>query len=70
MASRVAAMASNLVCRPDAVFTGGVARNVGVKKFLEEEFEQKFLVPEEPQIIGALGAALIAQTQLAKQNEG
>jgi hypothetical protein len=26
-------------------------------------------VPDEPQIIGALGAALIAQTQLVKQNE-
>jgi activator of 2-hydroxyglutaryl-CoA dehydratase len=45
-----------------------VARNAGVKKFLEEEFEREFLVPDEPQIIGALGAALIAQTQLVKQN--
>ncbi len=68
VASRVAAMASNLICRPDAVFTGGVARNTGVKKFLEEEFGREFLVPDEPQIIGALGAALIAQTQLVKQN--
>ncbi|MFP4641609.1 MAG: acyl-CoA dehydratase activase [Dehalococcoidia bacterium] len=70
IASRIAAMASNLTCRPDAVFTGGVARNVGVKKFLEEEFGNEFLVPDEPQIIGALGAALIAQTQLVKQNQG
>jgi predicted CoA-substrate-specific enzyme activase len=68
VASRVAAMASNLTCRRDAVFTGGVALNAGVKKFLEEEFEREFLVPDEPQIIGALGAALIAQTQLVKQN--
>ena len=68
VASRVAAMASNLMCRPDAVFTGGVARNAGVKKFLEEEFEREFLVPDEPQIVGALGAALIAQTQLVKKN--
>lgn len=67
VASRVAAMASNLICRPDAVFTGGVAKNSGVKKFLEEEFKTKFLVPDEPQITGALGAALIAQTKLIKQ---
>jgi predicted CoA-substrate-specific enzyme activase len=66
VASRVAAMASSLICRPDAVFTGGVARNTGVKKFLEEEFGREFLVPDEPQIIGALGAALIAQAQLVK----
>lgn len=68
VASRVAAMASTLTCRPDAVFTGGVARNTGVKRYLEEEFKKEFLVPDEPQIIGALGAALIAQTELVKQN--
>jgi predicted CoA-substrate-specific enzyme activase len=60
VASRVAAMATNLTCKPDAVFTGGVARNSGVRKYLEDEFEIDFFVPEEPQIIGALGAALIA----------
>jgi predicted CoA-substrate-specific enzyme activase len=67
VASRVAAMASNLICRPDAVFTGGVAKNSGVKKYLEEEFKTKFLIPDEPQIMGALGAALIAQTKLINQ---
>jgi predicted CoA-substrate-specific enzyme activase len=63
-ASRVFAMASGLNCRPDAVFTGGVAKNTGVKKYLEDEFGKTFLVPQEPQIIGALGAALIAQTHV------
>jgi predicted CoA-substrate-specific enzyme activase len=66
VASRVAAMTANLTSKPDAVFTGGVARNTGVKKYLEEALEIEFLVPDEPQIIGALGAALIAQTQLLK----
>jgi len=61
VASRVAAMAANVKCNPDAVFTGGVARNTGIKKYLEEEFAREFLVPDEPQIIGALGAALIAR---------
>jgi predicted CoA-substrate-specific enzyme activase len=68
VASRVAAMATNLICRPDAVFTGGVAKNTGVKKYLEKEFKRKFLVPDEPQIIGALGAALIAQKELIRKN--
>jgi predicted CoA-substrate-specific enzyme activase len=66
VASRVAAMAANLTCKPDAVFTGGVARNSGVKKYLEKEFSEEFLVPDEPQIIGALGAALIAQKELIR----
>jgi predicted CoA-substrate-specific enzyme activase len=68
VSSRVAAMASNLAIRPDAVFAGGVAKNIGVKKFLEEEIGMELLVPVEPQIIGALGAALFAQTELAKQH--
>jgi predicted CoA-substrate-specific enzyme activase len=65
VASRVAAMASSLTVRPDAVFTGGVAKNIGVKMFLEQEVGMELLVPDEPQIIGALGAALLAQTELA-----
>ena len=65
-ASRVSAMASGLKCEPDAVFTGGVAKNTGIKKYLEEEFGKTFLVPPEPQIIGALGAALIAQAHVRK----
>lgn len=65
-ASRVFAMASGLKCEPDAVFTGGVAKNTGMKKYLENEFKINFLVPDEPQIIGALGAALIAQTHAGK----
>ncbi|UCH08841.1 MAG: 2-hydroxyglutaryl-CoA dehydratase [Deltaproteobacteria bacterium] len=66
-ASRVAVMSSSLTFRADAVFTGGVAKNVGIKKFLEEEIGMELLVPDEPQIIGALGAALFAQTELVKQ---
>ena len=68
ISARVASMASSLTIRPDAVFTGGVAKNVGVKKFLEEEFNMELLIPNEPQIIGALGAALIAQSELLKQH--
>jgi predicted CoA-substrate-specific enzyme activase len=68
VASRVVAMASNLTFKPDAVFTGGVAKNVGVKKFLEDEIGMELLVPDEPQIIGALGAALLAQIECLKQH--
>jgi predicted CoA-substrate-specific enzyme activase len=67
VASRVAAMASTLHIKPDAVFTGGVAKNIGVKRFLEEKIRMQLLVPDEPQITGALGAALLAQTQLVKK---
>lgn len=43
------------------VFTGGTAKNPGMIKFLGEELNTKLIIPEEPQIVGALGAALIAK---------
>jgi predicted CoA-substrate-specific enzyme activase len=43
------------------VFSGGVAKNVGVVKAIEEELGKKVITPEEPQITAALGAALLAQ---------
>jgi len=64
LTSRVAIMAKAMNIQPTAVFTGGVAKNVGVKKYLEEETGMEFLVPDEPQIIGALGAALFAQREV------
>ena len=40
--------------------SGGVAKNIGVVKAIEEKLEVSLYIPEEPQIMGALGAALIA----------
>jgi predicted CoA-substrate-specific enzyme activase len=60
VASRVALMAKAIKISPRVIFTGGVAKNIGVKRVLEEEFSMDILVPEEPQITGALGAALLA----------
>ena len=64
IATRVAIMASSIKLKEKTVFTGGVAKNVGVKRMLEEEIGLEILVPEEPQIIGALGAALVAKQEL------
>jgi len=41
--------------------TGGVAKNVGVVRLLEERLQHPIQVNDEPQIVGALGAALIAR---------
>ena len=60
IASRVSVMARRLRIRPQAIFTGGVAKNIGVKRALEEELGLELVVPEEPQVMGALGAALLA----------
>jgi predicted CoA-substrate-specific enzyme activase len=65
VSSRVAVMARTVGFKRDVVFTGGVAKNIGVKKALEEEIKMEIVVPEEPQIMGALGAALLAKAELS-----
>jgi predicted CoA-substrate-specific enzyme activase len=49
---------------PDFVITGGIAKNVGVVRELEKRSGMKALIPDEPQIVGALGAALFARDQV------
>lgn len=43
------------------VFSGGVARNVGVVKAIEEVLGKKVVTLEQPQITAALGAAISAR---------
>jgi predicted CoA-substrate-specific enzyme activase len=43
------------------IFTGGVARNDGMKQALEKIFNREIFVPADPVITGALGAALLAK---------
>ena len=70
IAKRVGIMASGVGLVKEVVFTGGVAKNIGVKRALEETFGMDILVPEEPQIVGALGAALFAIDELKQANRG
>jgi len=65
VSSRVVVMGRTVGFRRDIVFTGGVAKNIGVKEALEEEIQMEIIVPEEPQTMGALGAALLAKAALS-----
>jgi predicted CoA-substrate-specific enzyme activase len=60
ISERIAALAERIGVAAPAVMTGGVAKNPAARKALEDRFRLRFLVPEEPQLAGALGAALIA----------
>jgi len=42
----------------DLVFVGGVAFNNGVVRLIEESLNTTLCIPEDPQIVGAIGAAL------------
>jgi predicted CoA-substrate-specific enzyme activase len=61
IARRVGAMARRVGVEPPVAFAGGVAKNVGVVRALEEVLGEALILPEEPQIVGALGAALLAR---------
>lgn len=61
IAKRVSGMARRVGVEPPVAFAGGVAKNVGVVRALQEELGEQLLVPQEPQIVGALGAALLAR---------
>ncbi len=58
----IAAKAISLMRRvglePMFMMTGGVAKNPGVVKVLEEQLKAPLFISEEPEIVGALGAAL------------
>lgn len=58
--SRIITMGRGVGFSREVAFTGGVAKNAGVRQFLETGIGLRINVPEEPQIVGALGAALLA----------
>jgi predicted CoA-substrate-specific enzyme activase len=51
--------------KKDIAVTGGIAKNIGVVKQLEEMLGIEFVeLPADPQLIGAIGAAVFAADQL------
>lgn len=41
------------------IFTKGVAGDISVQHLLAETLEQEIKVPDDPKVLGALGAALL-----------
>ena len=66
VAKRVSGQASRVGVRPDVVMTGGVALNQHMVESLSNEIGYPIEVPESPQTIGALGAALYALERLQR----
>lgn len=60
VADRTLSLLERVGVNGQVAMTGGVAKNIGVVKALEEKMGLSLNVHSEPQIIGALGAALIA----------
>jgi (R)-2-hydroxyacyl-CoA dehydratese activating ATPase len=62
---RTVAMLKRVGISPPLVFAGGVAHNPCVVRLLEEELGQPVIVPENPDMVGALGAALYGRNGTA-----
>lgn len=67
LAKRVAALAKSIEVKEDVVMTGGVAKNFGVFTAISEALKVplKSLDGIDPQLVGALGAALYAEEKTA-----
>jgi predicted CoA-substrate-specific enzyme activase len=70
LADRICRMVNRLKVEEAVIVTGGGGKNKGLLKALSEQLGHEILVPEEPLITGALGAALMGKeiVEKAKQN--
>lgn len=61
LAAKIQNLVERLGIEQDIALTGGGAKDIGLVRSVEETLGINTLVPEEPQIVAALGAALIAE---------
>jgi predicted CoA-substrate-specific enzyme activase len=66
LASRALALLKRAGLEDEVTFVGGVARQNGMVKALSETLKRKVNVSGEPELVGALGAALLALRRMEK----
>jgi len=66
VASRIVSLCKRAGIEKDVAAVGGVALNSGLINILAEELGLEVLVPDMPQSVAALGAAIIAQENIEK----
>ncbi len=65
LAAKIQTMVQRMGIEPDYALVGGGAKDIGLVRSIEERLGRSLLVPEEPQIVAALGAALLAEEKAA-----
>lgn len=66
VASKACGLAYRTGIEEDIVMSGGVAQNAGVVRAISEELKKPVIVAPNPQVAGALGAALFAYEEVIK----
>ena len=63
LAGKISSLVKKIKLEEPCAICGGGALNIGLVKAVEQEMNVKLLVPPQPQIITALGAAVTARTK-------
>jgi len=58
---RIMALVKKMPLKGDIMLSGGVSKNCAIQQIIQSRLSQQLTIPENPQIIGALGAALFAR---------
>jgi predicted CoA-substrate-specific enzyme activase len=66
LAAKIQTMVERIGLEPDCAVVGGGAKDIGLVRSIEAGLSCRLLVPEEPRIVAALGAALIAWEKVSK----
>jgi predicted CoA-substrate-specific enzyme activase len=66
LASRIDRMVRRLRVEPQVILTGGVAKNPALVRFLERRLGLSVVVPCDPLVTGAMGAALLAREAIQR----
>ncbi len=61
--NRTLSLLKRVSTEPLIVFAGGVAKNPCIKYLLADALGREVSVPEDPQMVGAYGAAILARDQ-------
>ena len=70
LAERILTMMKRLGIERDVAICGGIAKNKGIVRRIEEMLGFPVFLPSEPQIVGALGAAIFARRLYEEQKRG
>jgi predicted CoA-substrate-specific enzyme activase len=69
IAARTVALVRRVGIEPEVAFTGGVSRNLGMVRALEEKLQLRVNVCDDSHYIGAIGAALFALERATAEAE-
>ncbi|MBN3038952.1 MAG: 2-hydroxyglutaryl-CoA dehydratase, partial [Candidatus Omnitrophica bacterium] len=64
---RILTMARKVGINEEITLTGGVSKNIGVVETIKSRVQKELNVPQDPQLTGALGAAILAQNYIKQK---